>query len=158
MSLYGSTWDTSADDHADGCARWVECACPDALAHRLGRIGDGRHWLYLDASPCTCRCGPIIYQGSHILPAHDDKRGGSLGLAEIAGFISRDGRDDGPEDEDTPWPYLRVTMYTEDTDEPPVVVLDGPLIESLTDYLAAFRERRRGQVPSGDVYPLAVQQ
>ena len=157
MSIFGSTWDASADDHADDCARWVECACADALAHRLGRIGDGRHWLYLDATPCTCRCGPIVYRGSHVLPSGTDQRGGSLGFGEIAGFITRDGRDDGPEDEDQPWPYLRVTMYTEDTDEPQDVVLDGPLIESLTDYLVAFRERRRGQPPGGDVYPLAVQ-
>jgi len=160
MSIYGSTWDTDADDHEQDCARWVECSCPDSrTAHGRWMGGnDGRHWRYDGNLPCSCLCGPIVYQGSHILPSDEDRRGGSFGFGEIAGFITRDGRDDGPEDEDQPWPYLRVTMHTEDIDEPQDVVLDGPLIESLTDYLVAFRERRHGQAPSGDVYPLAVPQ
>jgi len=140
MSIYGSTWETDAEDHAEDCARWLECACDDALAHRRGRLGnDGRHWDL--AGTGTCLCGPLVYRGSHVLPASIDKRGGSLGFAEIAGWITRDGRDDGPEDEDRPWPYLRITVRAEDADEPQDVILDWPLINTLTDYLVRFRER-----------------
>lgn len=150
MSIYGSTWDTSADDHAEDCARWLECACPDALAHRLGRIGDGRHWLYFDAATCTCLCGPIAYQGSHVLPATDDKRGGTFGFGEIAGFITRDGRDDGPEDEDEPWPFLRVTMRAEDAEDCQDVVLDRPLVLSLAIYLSEWLARTAPDWPAGE--------
>lgn len=51
---------------------------------------------------------PIIYRGSHILPADDDQRGGLLMLALVPSFISRSG-DDGPEDE-APLPWLRLSV------------------------------------------------
>jgi hypothetical protein len=136
VSLYGDGWGTDADDHADTCARWVECACPDPLAHSRGRIGEECHWLYFGAGTCSCLCGPIVYQGSHVLPASDDKRGGTFGFGEIAGFITRDGRDDGPVDDDQPWPYLRATMHAQDAEEPQDAVLDRPLVLSLRDYLS----------------------
>ena len=41
---------------------------------------------------------PWVYQGSHILPAEDDPRGGSIGLALVPSHITRDGRDDQPAD------------------------------------------------------------
>jgi len=50
--------------------------------------------------------GPIVYQGSHVLPSDDDERGGFVDIALIPSHITRDGRDDQPEDE-APWPYLR---------------------------------------------------
>ncbi len=175
MSIYGTTWDISADDHADDCMRWVECACTDALAHSRGRIGTDRHWTYVGALHCACLCGPIVYRGSHVLPSDDDARGGSLGCAEIAGCITRDGRDDGPEDEDQPWPFLRVTMRAEDAADCQDVVLDRRLVLSLRDYLSDWLAatdpvetevpRWHGapvvdvhlpELPSGDVYPLAV--
>lgn len=52
---------------------------------------------------------PWIYQGSHILPSMDDPRGGSVGLAEVPSHITRDGRDDQPED-GRPWPWLRLSV------------------------------------------------
>lgn len=63
---------------------------------------------------------PWIYQGSHILPAEDDPRGGNIGLALIPSHITRDGRDDQPED-GTPWPWLRLSVYT-DNDDPTVIL------------------------------------
>lgn len=57
---------------------------------------------------------PIIYQGSHILPNQEnDLRGGSLDLALVPGHITRDGRDD--RDEDSCWPYLRLSVQAHDT-------------------------------------------
>ncbi|GGS41361.1 hypothetical protein F2B00_22200 [Streptomyces parvus] len=53
-------------------------------------------------------CGPPwIYQGSHILPDEEDPRGGEIGLALIPSHITRDGRDDQPDDM-KPWPWLRI--------------------------------------------------
>jgi hypothetical protein len=59
-------------------------------------------------------CGPPwIYLGSHILPADDDARGGSVGLALIPSHITRDGRDDQPDDS-RPWPWLRLSVDVPD--------------------------------------------
>lgn len=50
---------------------------------------------------------PLVYQGSHIPPdERTDPRGGWVDLALIPSHITRDGRDDKPEDA-APWPYLR---------------------------------------------------
>lgn len=57
---------------------------------------------------------PIIYQGSHVLPSHDDPRGGSVSLALIPPHITRDGRDDRTEGEG-PWPFLRLDVSSHST-------------------------------------------
>lgn len=56
---------------------------------------------------------PYVYQRSHILPSEDDVRGGDVQLAEVPSHITRDGRDDQPED-GRPWPWLRVSVGQED--------------------------------------------
>jgi hypothetical protein len=81
-------------------------------------------------------CGPPwIYLGSHILPADDDPRGGSVGLALIPSHITRGGRDDQPED-GRPWPWLRLSIDGCDSD--PTVLLDPAqarrLARLLTDW------------------------
>jgi hypothetical protein len=68
---------------------------------------------------------PLIYQRSHVMPAAYHRRGGSLDLGEIPGFITVDGkclagkectRPDVSEDcceyadEPTRWPFLRVSV------------------------------------------------
>jgi hypothetical protein len=63
---------------------------------------------------------PWTYQGSHILPADDDPRDGSIGLALIPSHITRDRRDDQPED-GTPYPWLRLDL-TVDGDDPTVLI------------------------------------
>jgi hypothetical protein len=70
-----------------------------------------------DDAPCG---PPWIYQGSHILPADDDRRGGAVGLALIPSHITRNGRDDQPED-GTPWPWLRLSIDVDAID--PAVLL-----------------------------------
>jgi hypothetical protein len=59
---------------------------------------------------------PYAYQGSHVLPSDDDRRddGEILQLAEIPSHVTRDGRDDQPDD-GKPWPWLRLSLYAEDT-------------------------------------------
>jgi hypothetical protein len=135
MSIYGSAWSADADDHADDCAQWQQCACTDPYAHRRARIGDGQHWQRDRGRICTCHCGPIVYRGSHVLPSDDDPRGGALTFAEIAGDITALGRF-GPQDEDTPWPFLAGTMRAEGAEDCQDVVLDRPLVLSLRDYLS----------------------
>lgn len=76
---------------------------------------------------------PIIYQGSHVLPADDDPRGGRLCLGEIPSFITRDGHDMDLEDE-APRPWLRFSV---DPDirtyegDPTTVVLDASQVRAL---------------------------
>ncbi|MGP3737969.1 hypothetical protein ACTWJ9_33200 (plasmid) [Streptomyces sp. GDS52] len=59
---------------------------------------------------------PYVYQGSHVLPADDDPRddGDAVQLALVPSHITRDGRDDRPED-GVPWPWLRLSLRSEDT-------------------------------------------
>lgn len=61
------------------------------------------------------------YQGSHMLPAEDDPRGGHIGLAEIPSHITRDGRGDQPED-GASWPWLRLHVADVPPDDPCVIL------------------------------------
>lgn len=92
MSIFASWGAPSDDEHTDDCARWEK---------------DGDMW---DISDRPCDCGqpdsPLVYAGSHILPSEEDPRGGWVDIASIPSHITRDGRDDRPEDE-APWPFLR---------------------------------------------------
>lgn len=92
MSIYGSLPAPDGGEHEDGCARWDK---------------DGDVWEMSDR-PCDCGQpdAPLVYQGSHVLPLVTDERGGDIDIASIPGFITRDGRDNGG-DEDRPWPFLR---------------------------------------------------
>ncbi|THA29223.1 hypothetical protein E6R18_25290 [Streptomyces sp. A1277] len=81
-------------------------------------------------------CGPPrAYQGSHILPAEDDPRTGSISLASIPSHITRDGRDDQPDD-GTPWPWLRVAIDADAGD--PAVVIDPAQARHLAGQLYAW--------------------
>lgn len=124
-----SIWATSlvfdSSDHADGCPRLVPVD-PDR--------------------PCTCRVGPIRYQGSHVLPSDGDERGGYLDFAEVPGFISRaDRRLCGPDDQCRDpdccrrvWPFLRVALGRD------VGVLDRGQVEGLHAYLGRWLQRASG--------------
>lgn len=82
--------------------------------------------------------GPLVYRESHVLPHHDDTRGGSLDLGQIPAFITRDGRDGGDEDSDLMWPYLRVSLCAEDDD---TVVLTARQVTELRDALTRWLAR-----------------
>ena len=101
MSIFSSLAAPSDDQHSDECAIWDKRV--DA---------DGETWEISDR-PCDCGQpdAPLVYQGSHVLPAVGDPRGGDVDLALIPGHITRDERDDG--DGTVPWPYLRLGVNGE---------------------------------------------
>lgn len=80
---------------------------------------------------------PYEYRGSHILPAEDDPRGGCVQLAEIPSHITRDGRDDRPED-GAPWPWLRLSVDQAD------VLLSRDQAREMHERLGAWLEQTGG--------------
>lgn len=148
MSIYGSTWSVDADDHTDTCQLWQLAPPGLPILGPLRYDNDGTvHYIDRNRS-CTCLCGPVVYQGSHVLPADTDRRAGTFGFAEIPGHITRDGRDDGPEDDDRPWPWLRVTMRAEGAPDCQDVVLDRGQAETLRDYLIDWLQRTEAEHPA----------
>ena len=87
---------------------------------------------------------PWLYQGSHLLPTEDDPRGGSVGLAEIPGHITRDHRDNQPDD-DRPWPWLRLSIDTQPDD--PAVVINPAQARHLAGQLTAWADDTEGAQP-----------
>lgn len=83
MSIYATWLMLDGSDHVDGCAVYVETE-PGSFEF------SGRE--------CDCNRGmreaPIVYEGSHVLPSTDDRRGGYVEVGGIPDFIERDGRDD----------------------------------------------------------------
>lgn len=126
MSVWGTIYEAPAD-HIDTCAVWAE------VAERTHERGRNR------ACTCGCPAAPIIYRGSHILPSEDSQRGGHVSLAEVPGHITRDGRDDGPDDEFGTWPWLRLSVGQED------VVLDEALVRGLREALDGWLLARAGE-------------
>ncbi|MFD8899848.1 hypothetical protein [Streptomyces ardesiacus] len=89
---------------------------------------------------------PYAYQGSHILPSTDDPRVEAdltVALAQVPSHITRDGRDDQPED-GAPWPWLRLSVGMEDQ------VLDRGQVAAVYEALGAWL-RRTGGLPEGTV-------
>jgi hypothetical protein len=126
VSVWGTIWDADGDDHTDGCRIWV----PVGEGGRTMGRGKGR----------ACSCGqpnaPIAYRGSHILPSETDRRQGSVSLALVPGHITRDGRDDGPDDENGVWPWLRLSVGQEDA------VLDEQLARGMHEALGEWLTAR----------------
>jgi hypothetical protein len=75
------------------------------------------------------------YEGSHILPHNDGPRdeGAPVQLAEVPSHITRDGRDDRPED-GAPWPWMRLSVGRED------VVLDRGQVLAMWESMGAWLE------------------
>jgi hypothetical protein len=137
MSIYGTWLSLGEDEHEDGCAAWVEVEPGDE--ERSGQ-------------PCSCGTprAPIVYEGSHVLPADTDPRGGSIDVAAIPDFITRDGRDDARGEGLKDWLRLSVRArpsrerhhgkpYVRGGDA--TVVLTRPLVSELRDTLTAWLER-----------------
>lgn len=142
MSIY-ATW-LSIED-ARECAAEMEAAGinygvigPDGPVEDLGELDPEE----LDA--------PIVYEGSHVLPADDDRRGGSVEVAAIPDDITREGRDDAPEGALKDW--LRLSVDSLDSIETyrgapyveggsATVVLTRNQVERLADTLTAWLGR-----------------
>lgn len=80
------------------------------------------------------------YNGSHVLPHPDSPRDltGIVQLAEIPSHITRDGREDQPED-GAPWPWLRLSVGHED------VVLHARQVRAMHQVLGAWLAQVEGE-------------
>lgn len=137
MSIYGTWLSLSDDEHEDDCAVWVETE-PGCFEH--------------SGNPCSCGLprAPLVYEGSHVLPADSDPRGGSLDVAAIPDFIEREERDDAQGEGLKDW--LRLTVSSVPSRErykgKPYVsgghatlVLTRSHVEELRDTLSAWLDR-----------------
>lgn len=77
---------------------------------------------------------PYAYQGSHILPSEDDLRDGIVQLAEVPSHITRDGRDDQPED-GAPWPWMRLSVNESDS------ILHAKQVREMWESMGAWLEQ-----------------
>lgn len=77
---------------------------------------------------------PYVYQRSHVLPHEGDERGGDVQLAEIPSHITRNGRDDQPED-GVPWPWLRLSVNQAD------VVLNRDQVRGMYESMGAWLDQ-----------------
>jgi hypothetical protein len=127
MSIYASLPAPSDDAHEPMCARW-EIRGP-------GHYALGKRW---------CNCGqpdaPLVYKGSHILPADTDPRGGGVDVAMIPGHVRywRDHPDAIEEPGGPPEPYLRLGVNGE------TVVLTRRNVAQLYDTLTEWLEETAG--------------
>lgn len=137
MSIYSTTWRTDSTEHDEDCDVWV----PVADGEEWDMAGDGRYWRRDLSRPCSCHCGPIVYQGSHVLPFDDDERAGSVDVAFIPGFIGRTDRPalHGDEDDGPVWPWLRLSA-NDDKEGSVAVLLDRKQVMELRDTLNQFAE------------------
>ena len=78
---------------------------------------------------------PIIYQASHIMPSDDDPRGGSVDVAGIGGFITRDGRALCDDYGRLVWPWLRLSVNDE------TVILDRAQVAGMHEKLGEWLDR-----------------
>jgi hypothetical protein len=85
---------------------------------------------------------PWAYRGSHLTPAEDDLRDGSIGLAVIPSHITADARDDSPAD-GPPWPWLRLDLAVPGDD--PCVLIDPAQARFLAEQLTTWADRAEGK-------------
>jgi hypothetical protein len=137
LSIYATWLHLSDDDHEDGCAIYVE-------------VSPGCFEFSGESCDCGIPRAPIRYEGSHVLPAQDAPRAGSVDVAGIPDHITRDGRDDAPEGALKDW--LRLSVWNAPSElrrdgEPyvaggrGVVVLDRRSVAELRDTLTAWLDR-----------------
>ncbi|MFJ1647952.1 hypothetical protein [Streptomyces sp. NPDC088258] len=93
----------------------------------IGAVGDPDHLGKL-----------WTYRGSHLTPADDDPRDGSIGLAVIPSHITADQRDDQPAD-GPPWPWLRLSLDVPGDD--PCALVDPVQARFLAGQLTAWADR-----------------
>jgi len=121
MSIYCSIF--GMDEHTHRC-------------QRIKKIGP-KLYQYDDTKPCTCGTSPILYQGSHVFPSNKDKRGGDIGFAAIPRHITRNRKNNGPEN--GIWhPWLRFHIYGGVEDS---VILTRAQVVKLRDALNIWIER-----------------
>lgn len=147
MSIFASALTIDAEYHANDCTRWVETRRGEEPEGVTVAYATGGKVAWLDETrPCSCAAGPIVYRGSHILPADTDLRGGSVDLAQIPGWIYREGQPPIDETGERHWPWLRLWVASgEGTDElkpgHAAVVLDRAHVQEIHTYLGEWLEQ-----------------
>lgn len=155
MSIYASYLDLDDHRHEAECATY-EFLCKNteqgwpADAAMLG--GDGSYYRRTGKA-CTCgNPAPIIYKGSHVNPADDDPRGGSVDVAAIPNFLHpkvrqhRGETPDGDEDMRFPVEFLRLSVSEDPATHHygqegyATVVLDRAQVEKMRDTLTGWLE------------------
>lgn len=117
MSIYASMLDIDDTEHTLECEVYERIGpVPDLMtvaddSDLLTRDEGGQTIAYSRvARPCTCNNpAPIIYQGSHVNPAGDHPRGGSVDIAAIPNHCHPDVRGTGSED-GPPVEFLRLSV------------------------------------------------
>lgn len=79
------------------------------------------------------------YRTSGILPSATDPQTSKVGLAFIPSHITRDGRDDQPED-GAPWPWLRVDVFNGDDWEGATAVINPAQARDLARQLTEWAD------------------
>lgn len=147
MSIY-ATW-LHLEEHGEhevSCSRYLPATKEEAESSPQYCVtGEPSQYLLYDASlPCTCgERGPIVYQGSHVNPSHEDMRGGSLEVGVIPNHCHPDahGSDEGP-----PVEFLRLSLDEDDSTYhggvpgSATVALDRAQVQRLRDTLTAWLE------------------
>lgn len=136
MGIYSSWWFHSSDDHDLLCAKWSRHLVPGSKVS----LHAGEDTFFLDDSvPCSCNAGPLIYQGSHINPGPEDRRGGSVDVAAIPNHCHPSVRASG--EAGPPVEFLRLgvredpTTYQGGYPGDATVVLDRDAVRQLRDVL-----------------------
>lgn len=79
------------------------------------------------------------YAGSNVLPSEDQRKAASVDLALIPSHITRDGRDDQPED-GAPWPWLRIDVFNGDDWEGATAVINPAQARDLARQLTEWAD------------------
>lgn len=141
MSIF-STWLCIDDnDHEPTCGVYERMPPGQEWSDGASmQVGDDAFYRRVD-KPCTCpNKPPLIYQGSHVNPADDGPRGGSVDVAAIPNHCHPSVRFS-DEDEGPPVEFLRLSLREDvDTYGEPMpgyaqVVLDRRQVETLRDTL-----------------------
>lgn len=126
-------------------ATWLHIHDPEAWSRDMAASGINAIIIGEGDEEAESRA-PIVYQGSHILPSDEDRRGGAVDLAAVPAHISREGRESGPHD------WMRLSVYCEQSDTQyqgkplsgagrAVVVLDRDQVKALRDTMTEWLER-----------------
>jgi hypothetical protein len=149
-----ATWLTIGDDeHEPSCAKYEllgEYPLSEAFTVEGGAMwtrgeGDNQR-VYARVPDASCTCGnpaPLVYQGSHVNPAGDQPRGGSVDFAAIPNHchpsVRGSGTDDGP-----PVEFARLSVaedkatYHGGNPGYATVVLERAQVEKLRDCLTVW--------------------
>lgn len=143
MSIYATCLDIDDNGHERTCAVYERMPDGQRWEHGATLCAGGEYYRRVD-NPCTCgNRAPIIYRGSHVNPADNDPRGGSIDVAAIPNHCHPSVRfsdtDEGP-----PVWFLRLSVDEDDATyhgmQPgsATIVLDRAQVAELRDTLTTW--------------------